>query len=520
VYTTVDASKQQAARNALINGLLTYDRRHGWRGPERQLPPQPEEADEDLLGRWQEALADMPVIADLPPAIVTELTPEGAFVLDKSGELRRLDWSSDLSRIRRYATENITNPPAKLPEELLAVGDLIRIQFNSDTNQWQLGQVPAAQAALVSLDPHNGAIRALVGGMGFELSKFNRAIQARRQPGSNFKPFLYAAAIEQGVTASTLINDAPIVLDNLSTDEIWRPENDSGRFYGPTRLRNALTFSRNLVSIRVLQRVGLDTFIDYVSGLGFNTEDMARNLTLALGTHAFTPLEVATGYTILANGGFKVSPYLIERIADYGGETVYQADPEVACNPCDPEPIEDTLEPLRMEDILAAEADADGPRAAVRVMDERVAFIVTSMLKDVIQRGTGRKARALKRDDIAGKTGTTNGPRDAWFSGFNTELVATAWVGFDDYRMLGRREFGGTAALPIWIDYMGQALGPAEPTAPMPPGVVRLRVDAETGRPVSGNPKGSLLEYFLEEHLPTDRDTGKTLDSEDLEGLF
>jgi len=211
---------------------------------------------------------------------------------------------------------------------------------------------------------------------------------------------------------------------------------------------------------------------------------------------------------------------LIERIADYGGETVYQADPEVACNPCDPEPIEDTLEPLRMEDILAAEADADGPRAAVRVMDERVAFIVTSMLKDVIQRGTGRKARALKRDDIAGKTGTTNGPRDAWFSGFNSELVTTAWVGFDDYRMLGRREFGGTAALPIWIDYMGQALGPAEPTAPMPPGVVRLRVDAETGRPVSGNPKGSLLEYFLEEHLPTDRDTGKTLDSEDLEGLF
>lgn len=520
VYTTVDAGKQQAARNALITGLLTYDRRHGWRGPERQLPPQPDEANEDLLDRWQEALANMPVIADLPPAIVTELTPAGAFVLDKSGELRRLDWSSDLSRIRRYVTENSTRPPAKLPEELLAVGDLIRIQFNNDTHQWQLGQVPAAQAALVSLDPHNGAIRALVGGMGFELSKFNRAIQARRQPGSNFKPFLYAAAIEQGVTASTLINDAPIVLDNLSTDEIWRPENDSGRFYGPTRLRNALTFSRNLVSIRVLQRVGLDTFINYVSGLGFNTEDMARNLTLALGTHAFTPLEVATGYTILANGGFKVSPYLIERIADYGGETVYQADPEVACNPCGPEPIEETLEPLRMEDILVPEADAVDPRPAVRVMDERVAFIVNSMLKDVIRRGTGRKARALKRDDIAGKTGTTNGPRDAWFSGFNSELVTTAWVGFDDYRMLGRREFGGTAALPIWIDYMGQALGPAEPEAPMPPGVVRLRVDAATGRPVSGNPKGSLLEYFLEEHLPTDRDAGKTLDSEDLEGLF
>lgn len=522
VHTTVDGRLQLAAKQALIDGLMTYDRRHGWRGPEQRLPPADSETAQAVLARWEQALNNMPVIAGLPPAIVTTVDASGVDALTKSGDYVRLDWASDLRRIRRYRTENLTAAPESSPEKLLAVGDLIRVRFDGDSETWRLAQVPRAQAALVSLDPNDGAIRALVGGMGFELSKFNRATQARRQPGSNFKPFLYAAALEHGITPATLINDAPIVLDNLSNDEIWRPENDSGRFYGPTRLRDALTFSRNLVSIRVLQRLGVDRFIDYVSRLGFSTEDMSRNLTLALGTHAYTPLDVATGYTLLANGGYRVAPYLIDRIEDAGGRVVYQAAPAIACNPCTSEeeaPL-DSDEPRRMEDILTENAPAPA-NSAEQVMDPRASFLVSSMLQDVIQRGTGRRAKALERDDIAGKTGTTNGPRDAWFSGFNRELVTTAWVGFDDYSLLGRREFGGTAALPIWIDFMREALGETLPAAPMPAGIVRLRIDRDSGLRVSGTPANSMLEYFLEEFLPEEASGDeRPLGTDELDGLF
>ena len=519
VTTTVESSLQSAARRALLGGLMTYDQRHGWRGPERRLPPLDSEPEDILRARWIEALNAMPIIADLPPAMVIGIDVEGATLLTKSGEIGRLDWRSDLSKIRRYNTENSTGPAGSTPADLVSVGDLIRVRWEESTRQWRLTQVPRAQAALVSLDPTSGAIRSLVGGMGFELSKFNRATQAKRQPGSNFKAFLYAAAIENGITPATLINDAPIVLDNLSNDEIWRPENDSGRFYGPTRVRDALTFSRNLVSIRVLQRLGIPRFIDYVERLGFDTSTMARNLTLALGTHAFTPLEIATGYAIVANGGFKVSPYLIERIETTDGEVVYEATPARACTACEDENLAADTEVVRMEDILEASAP-DAPLAP-RVMDARASFIVTSMLRDVIQRGTGRRARALERKDIAGKTGTTNGPRDAWFSGFNASLVTTTWVGFDDYSLLGRREFGGTAALPIWIEFMREALDPEQTPTPMPEGVVRLRIDKETGERVRGSPENSTLEYFLEEFLPAYQGDQQTpLDTDDLKGLF
>lgn len=519
VFTTVDGAAQVSARRALIDGLRTYDRRHGWRGPEQRLPPLPDETADQTSERWAVALANMPVIADLAPAVVVALDPQGADVIDKQGASHRLMWDGDLESIRRFKTENITEGRAATIEDLLTVGDLIRIDWDDQEDVWRLAQVPRAQAALVALDPQDGAIRALVGGMGFELSKFNRATQARRQPGSNFKAFLYAAALEYGITPATLINDAPIVLDNLSSDEIWRPENDSGRFYGPTRLRDALTFSRNLVSIRVLQRLGLNRFIDYVGNLGFNTEGMARNLTLALGTHAYTPLEIATGYSVIANGGFRVEPYLIERIEDASGNTLYEADPWIACKTCE-EPVAETAgEPLRMEDIL--QTDAPPIREAPRVMDARASFLVTSMLGDVIRRGTGRRARVLERDDLAGKTGTTNGPRDAWFSGFSPALVTTAWVGFDDYSLLGKREFGGTAALPIWIDFMRDALPPEQPMAPMPSGVVRLRIDRESGRRVAGTPQGSMFEYFLEEFLPGDTsDRESPIGTDELDDLF
>lgn len=519
VHTTVDSKLQLAAKKSLIDGLKTYDSRHGWRGPEQRHPPLEEEPTEDLWRRWQAALDDMPVIAGLTPAIVTATDADGADVLDKSGLVRRLNWLGDLAQVRRFRTENLTAAPSERIEELLSTGDMIRILRDAESGQWQLTQVPRAQAALVSLNPKDGAIKALVGGMGFELSKFNRATQARRQPGSNFKPFLYAAALESGITTATLINDAPVVLDNLSTDQIWRPENDSGKFYGPTRLREALTFSRNLVSIRVLQRLGISRFVDYVERLGFDTEGMARNLTLALGTHAFTPLEIASGYTILANGGYRVEPYLIDRIEDSKGQVIFQADPFVAYAKPPNSLTADADAPLRMEDILIDDSPAH--KQAAQVMDPRASFIVTSMLSDAIQRGTGRRARVLKRDDISGKTGTTNGPRDAWFSGYNQELVTTAWVGFDDYSLLGRREFGGTAALPIWIGFMGEALSADAPNVGMPEGVVRLRIDRASGRRVSGTPENSMLEYFLEEFQPNEStDSQQSLGTDELEGLF
>jgi penicillin-binding protein 1A len=516
VYTTVDAKQQQAARDALLAGLRTYDWRHGWRGPERRLAPRDGETEADTTDRWQQALQEMPTIAELQPGIVTEISDNAVSVLTKSGDIISLAWEGDLNAVRRYRSVNSTSAPEKTVSDLVAQGDLIRVLKTADG--WRLSQVPQAQAALVSLDPKHGAIRALVGGMGFELSKFNRATQARRQPGSNFKPFLYASALSAGITPATVINDAPVVLDNIAAAEIWRPENDSGKFYGPTRLREALAFSRNLVSIRVLQRVGIGPFIRYVERLGFNTEDMQANLTLALGTHAFTPIEVAAGYAILANEGFKVEPWLIERIENAQGDIVYAADPLVACPECATTDNGNTEE-VRMEDILGTAVPE--VRAAERVMDPRVAFIVSSFLRDAIQRGTGRRARVLERDDIGGKTGTTNGPRDAWFSGFNRDLITTAWVGFDDYSPLGRREFGGTAALPIWIDYMREALPPAQPNPPMPPGIVRLRVDAESGLRVRGQPEGSLMEYFLEESLPGwASDSGQALGTDDLEQIF
>lgn len=520
VTTTVESHMQTAARDALLSGLMTYDQRHGWRGPERQLPLGKDESQDEVKDRWRDALDNMPVIADLPPAIVIGLDVEGATLLTKESEISRLDWRSDLARIRRYSTESSTRPAGSAPEDLLSIGDLIRVRWDEENRQWRLAQVPRAQAALVSLDPKDGAIRSLVGGMGFELSKFNRATQAKRQPGSNFKAFLYAAAIEHGITPATLINDAPIVLDNLSNDEIWRPENDSGRFYGPTRVRDALTFSRNLVSIRVLQRLGIPRFVNYVEELGFDTSSMARNLTLALGTHAYTPLEIAAGYAIVANGGFKVSPYLIERIENTEGEILYEANPAIACAECEKEPEAADSEVVRMEDIL--ESDLQQNRnLAPRVMDARASFIVSSMLQDVIQRGTGRRARVLERRDIGGKTGTTNGPRDAWFSGFNPDLVTTTWVGFDDYSLLGRREFGGTAALPIWIDFMRESLPKKETPLSMPAGIVRLRIDKQTGERVRGTPEGSMLEYFFEEFLPVSQgDDRAPLDTEDLKGLF
>ena len=515
VHTTVDGNLQQAARDSVIDGLITYDNRHGWRGPEQRHPPLEDEQPETLTPRWERALRAMPVVADLLPAIVTAIDSEGATLLIRGGEQGRLSWQGDLRKIRRYVTEDRRSARPTEIADLLSVGDLIRVSKKGDS--YKLAQVPRVQGALVSLDPTDGSIKALVGGMGFVLSKFNRATQAKRQPGSNFKAFLYAAAIENGIHPATLINDAPVVVGNLTDEDLWRPENDSGRFYGPTRVREALTFSRNLVSIRVLQQLGVRKLIEMADRTGFDVEEMQPNLTLALGTHAFTPLDIARGYTAIANGGFRVEPWLIDRIEDVDGNIIFQSDPLVVCRECEnPSAGDEPDEISRIEDLFEpAEPEF---REAPRIIDERVTYVLTSMLEDVIKRGTGRRARVLERDDLAGKTGTTNGPRDAWFSGYNRDLVTTTWVGFDDYSLLGRREFGGTAALPIWIDYMRVALPPEEADAEMPPGVVRLRIDKESGTRTSSQ-SSSIWEVFLEEFTPAGKaNEGK--DGDDLDGLF
>ena len=499
VYTTIDSRLQQIARQAIIDGLITYDKRHGYRGPERQLPPA--EPTADNTAQWLEILQETAVIAGLQPAIVTAVREDGVTLLLPDGSAGELPWDNGIRQAQPYRTENVRGRAPKSTSDVLAVGDLIRISANEE-GAWQLAQVPAAQAALVSLNPKNGAIISIVGGMGFELSKFNRATQAQRQPGSNFKPFVYSAALEGGFTAASIINDAPVVMEDSSMEDIWRPENDGGKFHGPTRLRWALTKSRNLVSIRLLQQLGVEKLIDYAARFGFDTSSFAPDLSLALGTHAMSPLDVAAAYAVLANGGYLVEPYLIERIDDLEGDTLFEARPPTVCADCEvPEP---DVSELSMEQILAREEAAEErPPLAPRIMDERVSFIIDSILKDVIKRGTGRRALVLERSDIAGKTGTTNGPMDAWFSGYNADVVTSTWVGFDNYTPLGRKEFGGTAALPIWIEFMREALRDSpQMERPLPPGVVNVKIDPDTGELASYGQRNAIFEYFREEYVP------------------
>jgi penicillin-binding protein 1A len=506
VYTTIDSKLQSVARLAIIDGLLTYDKRHGYRGPEQQLAPLQE--GQEPFELWLGVLAETAVIAGLLPAIVVAVEPDAVSILLADGSRAIISWENEMNRREAspYRSENSVGPAPDFPEGILAPGDLIRVVQQED-GQWLLTQVPAAQAALVSLNPDNGAIISIVGGMGFELSKFNRATQAQRQPGSNFKPFVYSAALESGFTAASIINDAPVVMADSSLEDIWRPENDGGKFHGPTRLRWALTKSRNLVSIRLLQQLGVEKLISFAEQIGFDTRNFAPDLSLALGTHAMSPLNIATAYAVLANGGYRVEPFLIQRIDNLEGENVYEARPASVCRDCDENSagqVNDTE--LSMEQILAKQqADAARPPAAPRVMDERVNFIINSILMDVITRGTGRRALTLERSDIAGKTGTTNGPMDAWFSGYNRDIVTSTWVGFDNYTPLGRKEFGGTAALPIWINFMREALRDSpESERPLPPGIVHVRIDPDTGELAGVRQRNAIVEYFREEYVPAD----------------
>ena len=514
--TTLDSAMQSHAVKALQTGIMAYDRRHGYRGVEQSG------LEEDS---WAEVLRKTRVYGGLEPAIITEVAEDHLQLLSKDGLELSLNWADGLEDLRTYRTVNARSAPIASAGDLFTVGDLIRVHRHSE-DQVSLAQLPEAQAAMVALAPNNGGIRALVGGFDYRQSRFNRITQATRQPGSNFKPFVYTTALSSGFTAASIINDAPVVFDDSKLEDTWRPENDGGKFYGPTRLREALYRSRNLVSIRLLRRMGIDRTLEGLQAFGFNTSDMPLDLSLALGSHALTPLEIAAGYAVFANGGYKVKPHILDKVIDRNGAIIYQASPATVCNPCEETVTNDVVDAIdfQLEELLnslAQESLPDNEKEswavikqalqnsnnvsmvpATRVIDEQTAFLIDSMLKDVILRGTGTKAKKLNRTDLAGKTGTTNGPRDAWFSGYSPDLVTTAWVGFDNNALIGRNEYGGSAALPIWIEFMGAALaGKPDVKHPQPNGIVMVKIDAKTGKRVGPNQTG-IFEFFKTDNVP------------------
>ena len=521
--TTIDSSMQTTGLNALQTGILAYDQRHGYRGAEASV------LDAEL---WKTTLRSTRNVGPLAPAIVIAVADDRLTVLAKDSKIYMLNWADGLKNLRLYKTVDSKTAPISSAEDAFNVGDLIRVKRGGD-GQMKLAQLPKIQSALVALDPYSGAVRTLVGGFDYRQSRFNRVTQAFRQPGSNFKPFIYATALNNGFTTASLINDAPVVFDDVKLEETWRPENDGGKFYGPTRLREGLYRSQNLVSVRLLRRMGIDKTLESLQSFGFDTSEMQPDLSLALGSHALTPLQIATGYAIFANNGFRVDPYILAKVIDRDGNIIYQAAPEVACDPCEPvmssiasddtsiseDNIEQQLEKM-FGDLSQVSVDQGDNyswdkvkqslktlplpivKPATRVIDPQTAFLIDSMLKDVILRGTGVKAKKLNRKDLGGKTGTTNGPRDAWFSGYSPHLVATAWVGFDDNSMIGRNEYGGSAALPIWINFMQSALaGKPQIIRPQPNEIVMVKIDPKTGTRVAPNQPG-VFEYFKAGTVP------------------
>ncbi|WP_293267403.1 penicillin-binding protein 1A [Neptunomonas sp.] len=475
VYTTLDSTMQSAANNAVRDGLVSYVKRHGYRGPEKQL-------DITNLSPIEIAglLKNETSFSQLEPAIIIDVDEKSATAQRKSGEVITIPWEG-IKWAKKFKTVNYSGAAPRKAADAVQTGDLVRILRTDES--WELSQIPKAQSALVSMTPQSGAIRSLVGGFSFTHNKFNRATQAHRQPGSNFKPFIYAAAMENGFTPASIINDAPVVLQNKGLDGNWRPQNSSKKFSGPTRLRVGLYKSRNLVSIRLLRSLGFNKGIEYLSRFGFDPKKLPANLSLALGSADVTPLELVTGYAALANGGYKVEPYFIERINDQYGQTIFTTNTPVVCRDCSQNTEETNIAP--------------------RIMDKRTNFLLYSIMQDVIRRGTGTRAKALNRADLAGKTGTTNEQKDAWFTGFNSKLVTTAWVGYDQPAPLGRSEFGGTAALPIWIDFMREALADTpEAPLPKPNGIVQVRIHSSTGLRASSKQSNTLFEYFKAEQTP------------------
>ena len=506
VYTTVNSSDQMAAAKAVRDGLVEYDRRHGWRGVEAHLDLAADEPDPALRSHLRRYL----FIAGMPVALVTSVNDGKATALMIAGDPVTLDAQS-------------SKWTGRSPGALFKRGDIIRVSAGEKPGQFELTQVPKAESALVSLQPEDGALRALVGGLSFSRSKFNRAIQAQRQPGSSFKPFLYSAAFERGYTPASIVLDAPVEFRDR-VGHVWRPQNDNGKFSGPMRMREALVQSRNLVSVRLLDAIGVDFARKYITQFGFKLESLPPNLSMSLGTASLTPMSIARGYTVFANGGFLVEPYFVAKVVDRNGVVIAFTHSPRACRTCPQRLASEARAAAVVDDFdfsaggptatatAAAAAAGDrgkldpkfvGPLAealAPRAIDERTAFLASSLMRDVVLRGTATAARVLERADIGGKTGSTNDHRDAWFSGFGGDLVTTVWVGKDNFESLGFREYGGKAALPIWISYMRAALKDVPLIDPTPPnGIVTASVNRSTGGLVQDATPGALVEYFKSE---------------------
>ena len=481
IYTTINSNLQKAANNALVDALHDYDQRHGYRGAEQYYDLNDALTPSD----WDKLLQNYFPINGLHPGLVIDSSPETALVYLADGQTVALDITS-IRWAKRHINNNTIGSAPQTVDEVLQVGDIIRVTRRAESS-WQLAQIPDVQGALVALNPNNGDIQALTGGFSFRLNKFNRATQGKRQPGSSFKPFIYSAALEKNFTPATLVNDAPVVFDDPALERDWRPENYSGKFYGPTRLREGIVNSRNLVSIRVLRNIGINYARNYITRFGFDINDLPQNLTLALGSASLSPLSIARGYATFANGGYLIEPQIIDHIINNKGTIIYQTEPKIACSECE------------------HHNNNDNPfhNLATRAISPQNQYVMDSLLRDVIQRGTGKKARSLNRRDLAGKTGTTNDQRDAWFSGYNHSIVTTAWVGFDQLTPLGRGEVGGRAALPMWIDFMRVALeGVPEKTQTLPTGLVTVKIDPDTGKLASNNSKKTILEIFREDQVP------------------
>ena len=556
VFTSIDGELQAVANQALRKNLLDYNRRHGYRGVISKIDLSEIEEDpfdEDLVTDNRIGGLRKGVVISINEAIAaaadgsSEAIPASASLLISNYEQVNVMFEGGIDWAAKFIDVDNRGPkPAKVGD-VLEAGDVVWLE-NRDS-QWLLADVPRVESALVSINPADGGIQAMVGGFDYFKNKFNRATQARRQPGSNFKPFIYSAALEKGFTAATIINDAPVVFDDDSLEATWRPENYSGKFYGPTRMREALVKSRNLVSIRILQAIGLRFATKYIQRFGFEREQMPYDLSLALGSGSFSPLQMARAYAVFSNGGYLIDPYIISRVESGTGEIIFQNQPRTVCQDCETENLEAlaaselTPEPeVKLEEVAVTQSETEQlvegvvlteeeqlealelnaaaeaevvPLYAPRVISAQNAFIMRSMMREVVQRGTAVRAKALGRKDIAGKTGTTNDQIDAWFSGYNDQVVTTSWVGFDNQRSMGNRETGGRAALPTWIEYMRNALeGRPENLQEQPEGLVTIRIDAETGKRADLSTKKSLFELFRVENAPRETTVVKSTTDE------
>ena len=514
VYTTIDGRLQTAANRALRNGLVDYDRRQGWRGAAGKVDIKGDETP-DVLEKLMDEYAR---VGNVEPAIVLGVGEKQAKVYVKGAGLATIEWAGMSWARKRGNNDLAPGPEPKSAPEILARGDVVHVvRGDKPDAPAALAQVPEAESALIALDPNNGAILSLVGGFdyfGAGQGRFNRVTQAKRQPGSGFKPFMYAAALAGNFTPASVILDAPIIMDDPALEEVWRPKNSGGGFGGPTRLRDALVNSRNLVSIRLLKEMGIKPVVDYVRAFGFTPErdHIPNNLTLALGSLQSTPLDVATGFAVFANGGYKVEPFYIDRIEGPGGELVFSADPHAVCAECtqpiyavsDAEAAKQTHVSATHVPPTVVPATERHATPAERVISPEVCFLMNDIMREVITRGTGRRALALGRTDLRGKTGTTDQSVDTWFNGFNDSIVASVWVGKNDNTPLGAIEEGARTAVPIWVDYMREALrGVPEKTRPIPDGIIELKVNAATGGTKDAD-LDPVSEYFRADMLPTE----------------